>query len=98
MRVAARAGRIDLAAAMQALGARGLTRLLVEGGPILSARLIRSDLVDEAVIVRSPRVLGADAIDAIEGMPLSALTSSPRLRVLAQRMAGVDELTHYFRS
>jgi diaminohydroxyphosphoribosylaminopyrimidine deaminase/5-amino-6-(5-phosphoribosylamino)uracil reductase len=98
MRVAARDGRIDLAAAMQTLGGRGITRLLVEGGPILCARLLQSDFVDEVVVVRSPRALGTDAIDAIEGMLLSALTASPRLRLIAQRMAGADELTHYFRS
>lgn len=95
---ASRSGRIDLTAALRALAARGITRLLVEGGPILSARLIEADLIDEAVVVRSPRTLGADAIDAIEGMPLTALTASPRLRRIGQRMAGTDELAHYFRS
>jgi hypothetical protein len=53
--------------------------------------------VDEAVVVRSPRKLGADAIDALEGMKLEALTECPRLKVIEQRMSGADTLTRYFR-
>jgi diaminohydroxyphosphoribosylaminopyrimidine deaminase/5-amino-6-(5-phosphoribosylamino)uracil reductase len=91
-------GRVDLIAALQRLGERGLTRVLVEGGPVLSAMLVRADLVDEAVVVRSPRKLGPDAINALEAMPLEALIESPRLKVIERRMAGVDTYTRYFRS
>jgi diaminohydroxyphosphoribosylaminopyrimidine deaminase/5-amino-6-(5-phosphoribosylamino)uracil reductase len=51
--------------AMAELGRRGITRLLVEGGPMLSASLLKHDLVDEAVVVRAPVTLGKDAIDAL---------------------------------
>lgn len=90
-------GRLDLETAMKRLGEREITRVLVEGGPILSATLLKADLVDEAVVVQSPRKLGADAIDALEGMELEALTESPRLKVIERRMAGADSLTRYFR-
>jgi diaminohydroxyphosphoribosylaminopyrimidine deaminase/5-amino-6-(5-phosphoribosylamino)uracil reductase len=91
-------GRVELLAALRRLGERGLTRVLVEGGPTLSAMLVRADLVDEAVVVRSPRKLGPDAINALESMPLEALTNSPKLNVIERRMAGVDTYTRYFRS
>lgn len=91
-------GRVDLVSALQALAERGLTRVLVEGGPVLSAMLVRADLVDEAVVVRSPRKLGPDAINALEAMPLEALTESPRLTVIERRAAGIDTYTRYFRS
>lgn len=91
-------GRVDLKAALQRLAERGITRVLVEGGPVLSAMLVRSDLVDEAVVVQSPLQLGYDAINALESMPLAALTESPKLKVIERRMAGVDTLTRYFRS
>lgn len=97
LRTKVRNGRLDLDTALRRLGERGITRVLVEGGPILSAILIESDLVDEAVIVRSERALGPDAIDAIEGMRLEALTESPRLEIVERRMAGADSLTRYFR-
>src|SRR5581483_10336670 len=47
-------GRIDVAAALQALGARGLTRLLVEGGGTLAAALLAAGLVDRLVWLRAP--------------------------------------------
>jgi diaminohydroxyphosphoribosylaminopyrimidine deaminase/5-amino-6-(5-phosphoribosylamino)uracil reductase len=91
-------GRVDLRTALKLLGALGITRLLIEGGPILSASLVRADLVDEAVIVRSPKRLGADALPALEGMPLEALAESPNLQLLERRQAGPDSLTHLVRS
>lgn len=98
IRVSSEQGRINLQAALQTLGARGITRLLVEGGPILSAALLQNDLVDEAIIVRSPNALGDDAINALEGLPLEALTDSPRLKIIERRMVGIDSLMHLFRS
>ncbi len=99
MRVDAGAdGRIDLRAALALLAARGITRLLVEGGPILSAALIKADLVDEAVVVRSPKVLGSSAVPAIEGMPLEALLHCPTLKVFERRTVGNDSLVHLVRS
>jgi diaminohydroxyphosphoribosylaminopyrimidine deaminase / 5-amino-6-(5-phosphoribosylamino)uracil reductase len=90
-------GKMDLHSALGMLGERRITRVLVEGGPILSATLLKADLIDEAVVVQSPQPLGADAIDALEGMPLTALTASPHLQVIEQRMAGADSFTRYFR-
>ncbi len=82
---------------MAELGKRGITRLLVEGGPMLSASLLKHDLVDEAVVVRAPVTLGKDAIDAIEGLPLDALLASPRLKIIEERMLGEDHMTRLFR-
>ncbi len=90
-------GKPHLEGAMKALGGRGITRLLIEGGPMISASLIADDLVDEAIVVQAPVTLGANAIDAIENMPLDALLANPRLRVLEQRALGVDHKTRLFR-
>lgn len=83
--------------AMLELGKRGITRLLVEGGPMLSASLLKSDLVDEAVVVRAKVELGAEAINAIEGLPLDALLGSPKLRIIEERMLGEDHMIRLFR-
>ena len=98
MRVSAAGGKVDLGEALWLLATREITRVLVEGGPILSAALLRANLVDEAVIVRSPKTLGADAIPALEGMQLAALLENPRLSVIERRHLGEDTLTHLFRS
>ncbi len=63
---------------------------MVEAGPILSAAFIAADLVDEAALFRAPKTLGADGIDALEGMPLSALTLSPKLRLVGSEQVGAD--------
>jgi diaminohydroxyphosphoribosylaminopyrimidine deaminase/5-amino-6-(5-phosphoribosylamino)uracil reductase len=97
LRTPAKGGRLDLEASLRRLGERGITRVLVEGGPILSAYLLRSNLVDEAVVVTSDKVLGPDAINALEGQPLATLTQSPRLEMVEQRMSGADRLDRYFR-
>ena len=80
LRVGERDGRLDLAAVLKYLATRGITRLMVEGGPTLAAALVTADLVDEAVLFMSQRIVGPNGIDALEGLPLTALTQSERLR------------------
>jgi len=97
LRVSTAGGKIDLSEALHVLAERNITRLLVEGGPIISAELLKENLIDEAVVVRSPKELGADAISALEGMKLSDLLENPRLEVIERRMLGADSLMHLFR-
>ncbi len=84
------AGRLDLVAVLKLIAGRGITRLMVEGGPTVAASFVAADLVDEAILFRSPKTVGADGIDALEGLPLTALTQSSRLRVLASTAVGGD--------
>ncbi len=84
------AGRLDIAAALRLIAARGITRLMVEGGPTLAAAFLTADLVDEAVLFQSPTVVGADGIDALNGLPLTELTQSPRLRWVRSDAIGGD--------
>lgn len=91
------AGGLDLARALQMLGGRGITRLLVEPGPMIAAAFLKADLIDEAVVIRAPAALGPEAIDAIEGLPLKTLTDSLKFRIAAQDKLGADQLTAYER-
>jgi diaminohydroxyphosphoribosylaminopyrimidine deaminase/5-amino-6-(5-phosphoribosylamino)uracil reductase len=88
---------LDLAAVLALLAARGITRLMIEAGPILAAALLKADLVDEAVLLRSPKGIGGDGIDALEGLPLAALTQSPRLHVVRTESVGEDTIEHLAR-
>jgi diaminohydroxyphosphoribosylaminopyrimidine deaminase / 5-amino-6-(5-phosphoribosylamino)uracil reductase len=85
-------GRLDLVAVLELLSERGITRLMVEAGPILATALVRADLVDEAALFRSPVVIGVDGIDALDGVALSALTRSSQLRSSATETVGSDTL------
>lgn len=71
--------RLSLTEAFTALGKRGLTRVLVEGGGRLAAGLLRADLVDRLVWFRAPKVLGGDAVPAVAGFGLERLAAAPRL-------------------
>ena len=82
--------RLDLAAILALLAGRGVSRIIVEAGPILAAALLDADLVDEAVLFRSAKVVGPDGVDALEGMPLTALTRSPRLKGVGSEAVGED--------
>jgi diaminohydroxyphosphoribosylaminopyrimidine deaminase/5-amino-6-(5-phosphoribosylamino)uracil reductase len=90
-------GGLDLHAVLQALGSRGITRLMVEAGPRLSAAFLRADLVDEAYLLRGPDSIGADGIDALDGLPLSALTGSTKLREIGSEQVGTDTHVHFER-
>ncbi|HEY6255157.1 MAG TPA: bifunctional diaminohydroxyphosphoribosylaminopyrimidine deaminase/5-amino-6-(5-phosphoribosylamino)uracil reductase RibD [Xanthobacteraceae bacterium] len=92
LRVAERNGRLDLPAVLGCLAERGITRLIVEAGPILAAAMLAADLVDEAALLRSRNAIGPDGIDALEGMPLAALTQSPRLELIRTEGIGEDTI------
>ena len=91
LRVPGANGQLDLAAVLRGLAGRGVTRVMVEAGPILSAAFLEADLVDEAALFCSPNPLG-DGIDALEGLPLTALTQSPKLRLVGSEQVGADRL------
>jgi diaminohydroxyphosphoribosylaminopyrimidine deaminase/5-amino-6-(5-phosphoribosylamino)uracil reductase len=91
-------GRLDLGAVLKLLAGRGITRLMVEAGPILATAFLGADLVDEAAVFRSPTKIGPDGIDALDGLPLDALTRSPRLKLIGSEAVGADTVETFERS
>ena len=69
-------GQLDLAAALQALGQRGLTRLLVEGGAGLAAALLAQRLVDRIAWYQAPLLLGGEARPAVAALGLARLAEA----------------------
>jgi diaminohydroxyphosphoribosylaminopyrimidine deaminase/5-amino-6-(5-phosphoribosylamino)uracil reductase len=62
------ARELDLAAAMRALRARGITTVLCEGGPTLAGRLIERGLIARAMWFVAPVMLGGpDAVPVLAG-------------------------------
>lgn len=96
-RVPTQDGRLDLARILKVLGDEGVTRLMVEGGPTVASSFVNADLVDEAVLFQSEKTIGDDGVDALDGLPLSALTQSARLRIVGSDRAGVDRIDCYER-
>lgn len=54
-----RAGRLDLAAVLDALAARGLRRVFVEGGGVTVSRFLEAGLVDRLQIAVAPMIVGS---------------------------------------
>jgi diaminohydroxyphosphoribosylaminopyrimidine deaminase/5-amino-6-(5-phosphoribosylamino)uracil reductase len=97
LRVGTADDELDLAAALKLLAERGISRLMVEAGPILAAAFVRADLIDEAVLLHGPALIGPDGIDALDGLPLSALTRSPSLKAVSEEPIGTDRLEMFER-
>jgi diaminohydroxyphosphoribosylaminopyrimidine deaminase/5-amino-6-(5-phosphoribosylamino)uracil reductase len=89
-------GGLDLGQVLTTLATEGITRLMVEGGPSVAASLVAADLVDEAVLLRGEKEIGAGGIDPLEGMDLDALTS--RLHMRDSETLGPDTVEHYGRT
>jgi diaminohydroxyphosphoribosylaminopyrimidine deaminase/5-amino-6-(5-phosphoribosylamino)uracil reductase len=91
-------GKLDLGVVLKLLAERGITRLMVEAGPILATAFLRADLVDEAAVYRAPTNIGPDGIDALDGQPLDALTRSPQLKSIGGEAIGADTVEMFERS
>ena len=91
------AGGLDLPSLLRALGRRGVTRVLAEGGAGLAAALLRQGLVDRLIWFHAPAVMGGDGRPALEGLRLAALSAMPRFRRTAQRALGDDMLSEFER-
>ena len=89
-------GRLDLGAVLATLNAEGITRLMVEGGPTLAASFVAAGLVDEVALLRAPKEIGESGIDALEGLPLGALTEG--MTPLGTETLGTDTLAWYGRT
>jgi diaminohydroxyphosphoribosylaminopyrimidine deaminase/5-amino-6-(5-phosphoribosylamino)uracil reductase len=96
-RVASKDGRLDLAEVLTILAGEGITRLMVEGGPTVAASLIKADLVDEAVLIRSDKTIGPDGIDPLTDMPFRMLTHSVNLAMCGSEQVGTDRFEYFER-
>ena len=85
----------DLREVVDALGARGLRSILVEGGAGLAASLLQEDLVDRLILVQSPTVFGAGALGAFSQVTARRAEAAPRWRVLTREILGDDIATTY---
>lgn len=97
IRVPRSAGALDLGATLKELSARGITRLMVEGGPTIAASFVKSGLIDEAVLFHGPRKIGPTGVDALDGLKLEALSRSPQLRLHDTQMFGADRAEYFER-
>ncbi|NEE02343.1 pyrimidine reductase family protein [Phytoactinopolyspora halotolerans] len=61
---------VHMPAALEHLAARGLRRVLCEGGPQLLAHVARADLLDELCVTVTPMLTGGYATHILDGAPI----------------------------
>jgi diaminohydroxyphosphoribosylaminopyrimidine deaminase / 5-amino-6-(5-phosphoribosylamino)uracil reductase len=95
--VAGAAGHIDLRLALELAAARGITRVLAEGGSELAASLLLADLVDQIVWFRSPNLIGATGLPAVAGLGIESLAQQLAFRRAGVRTLGDDVVETFVR-
>lgn len=89
---------LDLSAVLHSLAEKGITKLLVEGGAKIASSFVRAGLVDEVWLFQGPNEIGEGGVNALDALPLSAITGSPEFKVRASESFGNDALTIYERA
>ncbi len=90
-------GHVDAAQAMAGLAKHGITRVLVEGGAVLSAALLRAGLIDRIAWFRAPRLIGGDGLPALGDLGVESIEDMPAFELLAREVIGDDTLDIYRR-
>jgi diaminohydroxyphosphoribosylaminopyrimidine deaminase/5-amino-6-(5-phosphoribosylamino)uracil reductase len=86
---AGRDGRVDISAALRALGRREIRSLLVEGGGELLGSFVRTGLWQTLVLYQAPRLLGRGRA-LLAGLSYRRVDDGPRLTVRSRRVLGDD--------
>jgi diaminohydroxyphosphoribosylaminopyrimidine deaminase/5-amino-6-(5-phosphoribosylamino)uracil reductase len=86
------AGQLDLPAALRALAARGLTRILSEGGSTMAAALVKAGLVDDLALFTGSALIGAEGNPTFGPLALSGLADAPRPSLRTTEPIGPDTL------
>ncbi len=89
-------GLLDVRDALETLASRGITRVLVEGGPSVARAFLDADLVDEAVIYQGAKTVG-DGIMPFVSEGLDRVIASGHFTRLDARSFGPDRMTWWRR-
>ena len=88
-------GRLDLRQVLATLAARGITRVLAEGGAELAAALLRGRLVDRLAWLQAPMVIGGDGRAAISALGVETLAEALVLDSAVSALLARDRLQSY---
>ena len=83
-------GRVNLDALCAVLGERGIASVLVEGGAVLTAALLRQRLIDKMVFFVAPKIIGGDGVSAFGPCGIDTMEQALPLRDLTSRQVGDD--------
>ncbi len=89
-------GRLPLTEVLGVLAERGITRLMVEGGPLVAESFYKADVVDEVNIFQSAKILRVSSMNLPTG--LAKITQHAHYSIVEARDFDSDRLTVYRRA
>ena len=92
-----RSGHPDAVSMAGALGARGLTRVLIEGGGRLAASFLAAGLVDDVAWFRAPLIIGGDGRAAAAPLGVETVPAAPHFARETVTTLGADVMELYSR-
>ncbi|MFN3667925.1 MAG: RibD family protein [Brevundimonas sp.] len=94
-RVGAIDGRPAVVACLDALGRRGVSTLLIEGGGEVAASFLRAGRVDRLEWFRAPILLGGEGRPCVAALALAKLADAPTFRRVSAEPVGDDLWERY---
>jgi diaminohydroxyphosphoribosylaminopyrimidine deaminase/5-amino-6-(5-phosphoribosylamino)uracil reductase len=85
-------------AVLQALGLRGVTRLLLEAGTVVNTAFLKAGLVDHIAWYRAASLFGGDALAVVEGLGIARPDQAPMFARENNFTFGADLLETYRRA
>ncbi len=73
---------VDLEELLKALGERGITSLLLEGGSEVYTRFLSAGLVDKAYIFQAPIIIGDEGISWVKDMGIEKISDGMRFKAV----------------
>ena len=95
--VAASDGRPAVSGVLDALSARAITSVLIEGGGRVAASFIQAGAVDAIEWFRAPILLGGEGRPCVASLALAKLADAPKFRRLGVEPVGDDLWERYAR-
>jgi diaminohydroxyphosphoribosylaminopyrimidine deaminase/5-amino-6-(5-phosphoribosylamino)uracil reductase len=90
-------GMLAIEDVLHTLANRGITRVLVEGGPSVARALLDADLIDEAALYQGPRAVGEGGLQPFVTEGLDRVTASGHFSLVDARAFGQDRMTRWRR-
>jgi diaminohydroxyphosphoribosylaminopyrimidine deaminase / 5-amino-6-(5-phosphoribosylamino)uracil reductase len=90
-------GMLAIEDVLHTLANRGITRVLVEGGPSVARALLEAELIDEAAIYQGQRKVGEAGLQPFVTEGLDRLTASGHFTLVDSRAFGSDRMTRWRR-
>ena len=95
VRVAAEDGRPTIPAVLNALSARDVASVMIEGGGQVAAAFLRAGAIDRLEWFRAPILLGGEGRPCVAALALANLADAPKFRRLDVQSVGEDLWERY---